>query len=181
MLCRLKAKSRRPAFKKPMGQTIGLQRLKSFEIEERLHHPHAGGIAISDRHDVRMKGLADRRVARDRLDEGLADQRGRQVAMIEPRGDTVRDRTFKRIVVEDANREKKPSSGSRRAASSASCRMRANSGSAPAIPTTRAVKPCAMTKLPSSAEAAYHNIKRRRRPPPVGCKMPLNARLGAAG
>ncbi len=39
------------------------------------------------------------------------------------------------------------SSGSRRIASSASCRMRANRGSFPASPTIRAVKPCAMTFL----------------------------------
>ena len=31
--------------------------------------------------------------------------------MVEPRGDTVRDRPFKRIVVENANREKEPKFG----------------------------------------------------------------------
>jgi hypothetical protein len=94
-----------------MGQTIGLKRLEAFEVKERLHHPHARGIAIRDRHDVRVKGFANRRVARNRVLERLPDQRGRHVAMIEPRRDTMRDRPFKRVVVEDANREKEPEFG----------------------------------------------------------------------
>ena len=61
---------------------------------------------------------------------------------------------------------KSPSSGSRRAASSASCRMRANNGSAPAIPTTRAVKPCAMTNSQTrlAEGAVYHSAQPTRRP-----------------
>ena len=67
-----------------MGQPIGLQRLEAFEIEQRLHHSQARGVAICDRHDIGVERFSDRRVARDRFVEGLADQRGGEVAMIEP-------------------------------------------------------------------------------------------------
>ena len=67
-----------------MGQAIGLEGLEAFEIEQRLHHPEARGIAVGHRDDVGAERLADRGIARDRLFEGLADQRGREVAMIEP-------------------------------------------------------------------------------------------------
>ena len=80
---------------KPVGQAIGLKRLEAFEIEQRLHHPEARGIAVGDRHDVGVERFADRGVARDRLGERLPDQGGRKVAMVEPRGDAVRDRALR--------------------------------------------------------------------------------------
>ena len=89
-----------------MGQTIGLQRLEAFEIEQRLHHSQARGIAIRDRHDVGVERFADRGVARDRLLEGLADQRGGKIAMVEPRGDAMRHRAFERVVIENVDGEK---------------------------------------------------------------------------
>ena len=89
-----------------MRQTIGLERLEAFEIEQRLDHPEARRIAVGDRHDVGAERFADRRVARDRLGESLPDQRGRKVAMIEPRGDTMRHRPFERVVVEDVDGKK---------------------------------------------------------------------------
>ena len=89
-----------------MGQAIGLKRLEAFEIEQRLHHSQARGIAVGDRHDIGVERLADRGVARDRLFEGLADQRGGKVAMVEPRGDAVRHRPFERVVVENVHGEK---------------------------------------------------------------------------
>ena len=49
-----------------MRQPVGLQRMKTLEIEQRLHHPQAGGIAVGDRHDVGAERVADRRIARDR-------------------------------------------------------------------------------------------------------------------
>ena len=91
---------------KPVGQAIGLKRMEAFEIEERLHHPQACGIAVGDRHEVGVERLADRRLARDRLLEGLADQRGRKVAMVEPRGDAVRHRRFERVMVENVDGKK---------------------------------------------------------------------------
>ena len=90
----------------PMRQTIGLQRLEAFEIEQGLYHPEARRIAVGDRHDVGAERFADRRVARDRLLEGLADQRGRKVAMIEPRGDTMRHRPLEGVVVKDVDGKK---------------------------------------------------------------------------
>ena len=80
-----------------MGQPIGLQRLEALEVEQRLHHPEAGGIAVGDRHDVGAKRLADRRVAGDRLGEGLADQRRGNVRIVEARGDPMGDRALQRL------------------------------------------------------------------------------------
>ncbi len=68
-----------------MRQAVSLERLEAFEIEQRLDHAPAGRVAVGDRHDVGAEGLADGRVARDRLAEGLADQGGRDVAVVESR------------------------------------------------------------------------------------------------
>ena len=69
-LCRLRREIAPPGLQQPMRQTIGLERLEAFEIEQRLHHPEASGIAVGDSHDVGAEGLADRGVAGDRIVEG---------------------------------------------------------------------------------------------------------------
>ncbi len=90
-----------PAPQEPVRQPIGLQRLEAFEVEQGLHHPEAGGIAVGDRHDVGVESLADRRIAENRLGEGLADERGGHVGVVEPRRDPVGDRAFQRRMIED--------------------------------------------------------------------------------
>ena len=84
-----------------MRQPIGLERLEALEIEQRLDHPQARRVAVGDRHDVGAEGLSDRRIARDRLAEGLANEGGGDVRIVEPRRDPVGDRALERLMVED--------------------------------------------------------------------------------
>ena len=74
--------------------------MEALEIEQRLHHPQAGGIAIGDRDDVGAERRADRRVARRDVVVDLADQGARRIGMVEPVGDAVDDRAFQRLVIE---------------------------------------------------------------------------------
>ena len=67
-----------------MSEAVGLERMETLEIKDRLHQPQACRIAIGDRHDIRPKSLADRLVARDELPIDLADHRARHVDMVEP-------------------------------------------------------------------------------------------------
>ena len=65
---------------------------------------HAG-VAIGDRDNVGAERLADRGVARDGFRESLTDQRGRQIAVVEPRGDPMGDRLLQRLVIENRGGE----------------------------------------------------------------------------
>ena len=96
-----------PGPQQRMGQAIGLQGVEALEIEHRLDQPHARGIAIGDGHDVGAERLADRRIARDRIVEDLADQRGGDIGVVEPRGDAMGDRAFERLVVEDGGHQER--------------------------------------------------------------------------
>ena len=106
-LCRLRREIALARLQEPMGQAISLQALEAFEIEQRLHHPEAGGIAIRDGHDVGAECLADRGIAENRLSERLPYQRSGKIAVVETRRDAVGDRTLKTVMVEDVRHQER--------------------------------------------------------------------------
>ena len=118
--------------------------MKALEIEQRLHQPQARGIAVDDRDHVGAERDADRGVARDHVLVGLTDQRAGRVAMVEPLGDAMDDGVLQRVVIENSRHQERGERGIARAASSASMRTRANSGSLRPSPNSWAVEPCAM-------------------------------------
>ena len=89
-----------------MGQTVRLQRLKTFEVKQRLDHSEASRIAIGHRHDVGMERFPDRGIARDRFVESLPDEGCGKIAMIEPGCDAMRHRAFERMMVQNIDGEK---------------------------------------------------------------------------
>ena len=84
-----------------MGETMRLDRVKTLEVEQRLDEARAGGVAVEHRQDVDPERLADSGIVAREFREGLDQQHRRDVAVIEPRRDTVDHRGFQAVVVEN--------------------------------------------------------------------------------
>jgi len=88
-----------------VGEPVRLQRVKTFEVEQRLHHPQARGVAVGDRDQVGAERDPDGGVAGDDIVVFLADQRGRQIGMRQPLGDAIGDRVLQRVVIENGGHQ----------------------------------------------------------------------------
>ena len=87
----------------PMRQPMNLDRVKAFEIQQRLEMPVRRGIAIDGRHDVGPERLADRGIVLERIRIRLPDQLAGNIVAVEPVGDPMDHRGFERVVVENGS------------------------------------------------------------------------------
>src|SRR5450755_1682910 len=74
--------------------------MEALVIEHGLDIARGRGIALGDRDDIGADRVPDRRLGRESLVEGMADQLARNVGMVEPRGDAVGDRLLELVVIE---------------------------------------------------------------------------------
>ena len=80
--------------------------MKTLEIQQGLHQPRAGGVAVGDRQQVGADRLAHRRVARGEFEKILLDQVAGKIQMRQPRGDAMRHGVFDIGLVENGDGEK---------------------------------------------------------------------------
>src|SRR5438445_9614749 len=73
----------------PVRQTMGLDGMKTLEVEQGIDEARDRGIAIVDRDQIGAEGVAEIRVVAQRLVIGLADQIARQRRMVEAIGQTM--------------------------------------------------------------------------------------------
>ena len=106
-----------------------LDRVEALEIEQRIDVAVRGRIAVDGRHDIGAERIAERRVVLQRVGIGLADQFARHVRMVEPLGDAMHHRLLETVVMQDRRIDEARKLGSRRTASSASSRIRVQTGS----------------------------------------------------
>ena len=88
-----------------MREPMRLKRVKPLEIEQRLHHPQAGGVTVGDRDEIGAERGPDAGITRDQVVELLPDQHAGQIGVGEALGDALGDGVFERIVVENRSYE----------------------------------------------------------------------------
>ena len=88
-----------------MREAMRRDRMEALEIEHRLDEPRAGGIAVQCGENVGAKGRADRRLAGNDVEIGLADELGRDLVMAEPRRKPLDDRRLQAGLIEDGRRD----------------------------------------------------------------------------
>ena len=79
---------------------MGLDRLESLEVEDRLDQPGAGRIAIEDGEQVDPDRLGDRGIVPQHFAKGLLEESSRNIVKSEPGCDPVQDGVFQLFVVE---------------------------------------------------------------------------------
>ena len=85
----------------PVGKPMGLDGLETLEIKQRFHEARAGRIAIVNGLDVDAENASPFRPVIQHILEGLTQQHGLYVRMVEKFADTVDHTFFERPVVED--------------------------------------------------------------------------------
>src|SRR5260221_1610839 len=70
----------------PMRQTVGLQRMKTLEVEQRVDETRGRGISVIDRHQIGPGSIPDIGILAQRLVIGLANEIARQRRMVETIG-----------------------------------------------------------------------------------------------
>ena len=89
-----------------MRQTVGLQRMKTLEVEQRVDETRGRGIAVIDRHHIGPESIPDVGILAQRLVIGLANEIARQRRMIEPVGEAMHHGVFQPIVVQHGRIDK---------------------------------------------------------------------------
>ena len=79
---------------------MGLQRVKTLEVEQRIDEARGCGIAVVDCDQVGAERIAEIGFVAQRLVKGLADQVARQRRMIEPLGDPMDHRILEALVMQ---------------------------------------------------------------------------------
>ena len=79
---------------------MGLQRVKTLEVEQRIDEARGRGIAVVDCDQVGAERIAEIGFVAQRLVKGLADQVARQRRMIEPLGDPMDHRILEALVMQ---------------------------------------------------------------------------------
>src|ERR1700733_2473575 len=65
----------------PMRQAMGLQGMKTLEVEQGIDETRGRGVAVVHRHQIGTEGVAEIGIVAQRLVKGLADQIARQRRM----------------------------------------------------------------------------------------------------
>ena len=79
---------------------MGLQRMKTLEVEQGIDEARGRGIAVVDRDQIGAERVAEIGFVAQRLVIGLADQIARQRRMIEPLGEAMDHRIFQALVMQ---------------------------------------------------------------------------------
>ena len=85
---------------------MGLQGMKTLEVEQGIDETRGRGIAVIDRHHVGAKRVAEIGLVAQRLVIGLADQIARQRRMIEPLGEAMYHGVFQPFVMQHGRIDK---------------------------------------------------------------------------
>src|SRR6266478_3851040 len=91
----------------PMRQTMGLQRMKTLEVEQRVDEARGRGIAVVDRHQIGPESIPDVGILAQRLVIGLANQIARQRRMIEALGEAMHYRVLQPVVMQHGRIDKR--------------------------------------------------------------------------
>ena len=83
-----------PGAPQHIGEAVGLQRVVTLEVKQRVDQPAARRIALGDGEQVGAKGVAKARVGRQHLVKGLVQQPGID-GMFKPLRQTVAHRSSK--------------------------------------------------------------------------------------
>src|SRR5258706_15951220 len=84
-----------PAFLiEPVRQTVGLQRVETLEVKQRVDEARCRGIAVIYRHHVGAEGVTKIWIVAQGFVKGLANQVARQRRMIEALGDAMHYRVL---------------------------------------------------------------------------------------
>ena len=114
----------------PVRHAVRLDRLIAFEIEQRVDVAVAGRVAVEGGDDVGPRRMADFGLGFDGVVEGMDDQVRPDVGIAQPLRQTMGQRLLETCRdSESSEKMKPPSAGSCRAISSASSRMRPQTGS----------------------------------------------------
>ena len=79
---------------------MGLQRVKTLEVEQGIDEARGRGIAVVDGDEVGAEGVADVGLFAQRLVIGLADQVAGERGMIEPLGQAMHHRVLETLVMQ---------------------------------------------------------------------------------
>ena len=96
---------------KPMRQTMGLDRMETLQIKDRVHEAAIGRIAIINRLNIDADNLRPLRIGIQHRVKGLAQNIGAQIGVPETLGDTMHDRIFQARLVEDRRIEERAQYG----------------------------------------------------------------------
>ena len=108
---------------------VSLDRLVALEIEQGIDIAVAGGVAVEGGDDVGARRVADLGLGLDRVIEGVDDQVGADVGIAEALREAMGQRLLETVMIEDEREDEAAKAGSFRAMSSASSRMRLQTGS----------------------------------------------------
>src|SRR5260221_6040862 len=83
----------------PMRQTVGLQRMKTLEVEQRVYEPRGRGIAVKDRHQICPESIPDVGILAQLLVVVLTDEIGPQTRMCQTVGQSMKHAILHTIVM----------------------------------------------------------------------------------
>src|SRR4029079_2617875 len=96
-----------PGMPQRMREAEGLQRVIALEIEQRIDQAPAGRIALGDRHQIGAEHVAEARLGREHLMEGLMQESGID-RMLEPLREPLADRVLKSRLAQDRRVDEAP-------------------------------------------------------------------------